>query len=116
MRAMSLIMASMSVVDPWDPGSPRNRDRTRESQRQVRRFLLNWDPIGVAQTDSEDEYDYMISPLVHALHEGADESALVETLGDYRDHMGLRRDDGLGANRRLAADLVAWWAQRVQSN
>ena len=31
------ILADMSEPDPWGLGSPGNRDRTRESQRQVRR-------------------------------------------------------------------------------
>jgi hypothetical protein len=105
----------MSDVDPWDPGSPRNRERTRESQRQVRRILLTWDPIGVTDTDSEDEYDYMISPLMHLLYEGVDEPTLVETISGYREHMGMSRDDGLGSNRRLAAALVVWWKDRVGS-
>jgi hypothetical protein len=38
----------MGEPDAWDPGSPRNRDRTRESWRQVRGLLREWDLIGVA--------------------------------------------------------------------
>jgi hypothetical protein len=80
----------VSEPDRWDPGSPRNRDRTRESQRQVRELLLAWDPIGVGGTDSaEDEYDLMISPLMHLLHDGADTDALAEWIASQRDYMGL---------------------------
>ena len=35
---------------PTDPASPRHRDRTRESQRQARQLLMEWDPLGVADT------------------------------------------------------------------
>ena len=38
----------MGEPDAWDPGSPRNRDRTRESWRQVRGLLMAWDLVGVA--------------------------------------------------------------------
>jgi len=99
--------------DPWDPGGPRNRDRTRESQRQVRDLLLGWDPIGVAGTDSaEDEYDFMISPLMHLLHDGADREAIARWIASQRDYMGLGPDD-LGADRRLAVDLANWWYRRT---
>jgi hypothetical protein len=42
------ILDGMGEPDAWDPGSPRNRDRTRESWRQVRGLLMEWDLIGVA--------------------------------------------------------------------
>jgi hypothetical protein len=57
----------VSNVDPWDPGDPRNRERTCESRSQMRHILISWDPIGVADTDSDDEYDFMISPLMHLI-------------------------------------------------
>ena len=38
----------MGEPDAWDPGSPRNRGRTRESWRQVRGLLMERDLIGVA--------------------------------------------------------------------
>jgi hypothetical protein len=58
--------------DPWDPGSLRNRDGTRESKRQVRRLLMAWDPIGVSGApEAADEYDCTISPLLRCLFEGA---------------------------------------------
>ena len=38
----------MGEPDAWDPGSPRNRARSRESWRQVRGLLMEWDLIGVA--------------------------------------------------------------------
>ena len=69
----------MSEPDPWDPGSPRNRDRTRESKRQVRRLLLEWDPIGVSGIpEAADEYDCMISPLLRRLFDGADSRSLAD--------------------------------------
>jgi len=33
----------------------------------MRHILISWDPIGVADTDSDDEYDFMISPLMHLI-------------------------------------------------
>src|SRR6266536_3449203 len=36
----------MSEPDAWDPGSPRNRERTQEYQRQARHLLMELDPIG----------------------------------------------------------------------
>jgi hypothetical protein len=42
------ILDGMDEPDAWDPGSLRNRDRTRESWRQVRGLLMEWDMIGVA--------------------------------------------------------------------
>ena len=81
----------------------------------MRRFLLVWDPIGVADTGSDDEYDFVLSPLMRLLYEGADEPTLIHAIEGYREYMGMRRDDGLGRNRRLAADPVAWWAERTRS-
>jgi hypothetical protein len=109
------ILDAVSDIDPWDPGSPRNRDRTRESQRQVRDLLLGWDPIGVAGTDSaEGEYDFMISPLLHVLHDGAGREAIALCISSQRDYMGLGPDD-LGADRQLAADLVGWCQRRTSA-
>lgn len=38
----------VGLVDINNPGDPRNKQRTRESQRQMRRILTDWDPIGIA--------------------------------------------------------------------
>ena len=57
------ILDGVSEPGNGDPGSPRNKERTRESWRQVRRLLMEWDLIGVAGIpEAADEYDCMISP------------------------------------------------------
>ncbi len=61
----------MSEPDAWDPGSPRNRERTQEYQRQARHLLMELDPIGVSDTpEAAGEYDCMIGPLLHRLSRG----------------------------------------------
>jgi hypothetical protein len=101
--------------DPWDPGSPRNRDRTRESQKQVRAILMEWDPIGVSDApEAADEYDFMISPLMHLLYDGTDEQELLGRITFHRDYMGLG-EDTIGADRQIAANLLHWWAARRRS-
>ena len=102
----------MSEPDPWDPGSPRNRDRTRESKRQVRRLLMERDPIGVSGIpEAADEYDCMISPLLHRLFDGADIRSLADWIGHERSsHFGLGPDDT--RDRQLAERLTAWWETR----
>lgn len=98
--------------DPDDPADPRNKHRTRQAQRHVRRLLMEWDPIGVAGVDeAQDEYDCMVSPLLHLLFDGADQSALLGWIRTRRvDHFGLSA--GSPADIRLAAELTAWWSTR----
>jgi hypothetical protein len=93
----------MGEPDAWDPGSPRNRDRTRESWRQVRGLLMEWDLIGVAGIpEAADEYDCMISPLLHRL---------ADWIGRERaSHFGVGPDDA--QDMRLAESLTAWWERR----
>jgi hypothetical protein len=102
----------MAEVDPCDPGSPRNRDRTRESQRQLRGLLMRWDPIGVGDAvEAADEYDCMISPAMHKLYDGASDDSLVEWIAEQRDHFGLSPNPA--DDRGLAERLRAWWRVRV---
>jgi hypothetical protein len=102
----------MSEPDGWDPGSPGNRERTGESERQMRRLLMEWDPIGVAGIpQAADEYDCMISPLLHRLSEGADAGALAAWIGHERSsHFGLGPDEA--KDLQLARSLAAWWERR----
>jgi hypothetical protein len=102
----------MSVADQWNPADPENKARTRESFRQVRGLLLGWDPIGVAETDSDGEYDFMISPLLHQLHDGASEDVILSWIASQRDYMGLG-PDRVGRDRKLTADLMTWWQRRI---
>lgn len=102
----------MSGPDVWDPGSPRNRERTRESKRQIRRLLMEWDPIGVASVrEAADEYDCMISPLLHLLFDGADVRSLADWVSRERSsHFGLGPDEA--EDIRLAESLAVWWDRR----
>jgi hypothetical protein len=106
------ILDRMSRPDAWDPGSPRNRERTWESQRQVRLLLMEWDPIGVAGVpEAADEYDCMISPLMHRLFDGADTGSLATWISHERSsHFGLGPDDD--QDQQLADQLTAWWERR----
>ena len=109
------MLNGVSEPDPWDPGSPRNRDRTRESKRQVRRLLMAWDPIGVSGVpEAADEYDCMISPLLHCLFEGAGTRSLAELISHERSsHFGLGPD--VASDRQLAERLTAWWETRLST-
>jgi len=75
----------------------------------LRELLLAWDAIGVAGApEAADEYDCMLSPLMHQLHEGADEVKIRDWLPDeVQEHFGMRTDpdrEGLLANQ-----IVEWW-------
>jgi len=99
--------------DPWNPANPGNRDRTRESRRQIRALLMDWDPIGVAGIEeAADEYDCMISPLMHQLYDGATTDALCSWIGAERTgHFGLGPDDD--SDSALAERLTQWWVRRI---
>lgn len=108
--------ASFSRNDPWDPGNPENCDRTRRLQRELRTRLLAWDPIGVADApEAQDEYDCMISPLIHQLHGGATPSQIAGWLSrELDDHFGLRRQPEREVG--LASELVTWWQETTRSD
>jgi hypothetical protein len=83
--------------------------RTRESWRQVRELLMEWDLIGVADIqEAADEYDCMISPLLHRLFEGADTRSLADWISRERiSHFGAGPGDaGTHAARRIAHRMV----------
>ena len=102
----------MSEPDPWEPGSPGNRARTRESIRQVRRLLMEWDPIGVSGiTGAADEYDCMIGALMHQLFDGAGARSLADWISHERvSHFGLPLDTA--SDMQLAKTLTTWWVKR----
>ena len=98
-----------SADDPWDPRNPENRDRTRVLQRELRQRLLAWDPIGLADApEAQDEYDCLISPLMHRLHQQASARDLGDWLiSEMNEHFGMTADDE--RERRLATELLTWW-------
>lgn len=102
----------VNSLDINDPRRPANKHRTRESRRQLRELLLARDAIGVAGApEAADEYDCMLSPLMHQLHEGPDEVKIRDWLSDeVQKHFGMRADpdrEGL-----LADQIVDWWRRR----
>ena len=102
----------MDTPDINDPGKPVNKARTRESQAQLRHLLMEWDPIGVAGVpEAADEYDCMISPLMHQLHDGDKERVIRRWIvREVEDHFGMRSDPRREA--QIAADVIEWCAVR----
>ena len=76
-------------------------------------MLLQWDAIGVSdEPDAADEYDCMISPLLHHLFDGASVESLAAWIAKERvEHFGVERD--AEADLALATGLVRWWAARL---
>lgn len=73
---------------------------------------MEWDLIGVAGIlEAADEYDCMISPLLHRLFEGADTRSLAGWISHERSsHFGAGPDDA--QDMRLAESLTAWRERR----
>jgi hypothetical protein len=79
----------------------------------LRKLLRDWDPIGVYEGDPnyqapEGEYDAVIPGLYKRLRTGVGEDELVAFLGDHDYGLPPRPE----ADRRLARELLAWWAER----
>ena len=61
--------------------------------------------------EAADEYDCMISSLLHRLVEGADTRSLADWISRERtSHFGAGPDDA--RDMRLAESLNAWWERR----
>jgi hypothetical protein len=103
----------VTPTDINDPGNPENKHRTRESQRQLRELLMAWDLIGVAGVaEAADEYDCMLSPLLHQLHEGLSVDEIRDWLvAEVEGHFGARADPV--RERQLAVRVSAWWRRRA---
>jgi len=78
----------------------------------MQRLLMEWDPIGMADIpEVTDEYDCMISPLLHRLFEGADtHSPAVWISHERSSHSGLGPNNA--EDMWLAESLAAWWERR----
>jgi len=72
-----------------------------------------WDLIGVSGVaEAADEYDCMLSPLLHQLHDGANAKEIRDWLVyEVESHFGTQ-SDAMRENQ-LAVQLVAWWGRRV---
>jgi len=100
----------VDTADRSDPGNPMNKVRTRESPGQLHHLLMEWDPIGVAGVpEAADEYDCMISPLMHQVYDGVKEKV---TLDCGRSRRALRHARTLAGRLSFATDVVKWWALR----
>ena len=91
---------------------------SREAERgDLRRLVLEWDPIGVADFAPDDEYDCLIGPLLGQLSRGADQAALAKFLRhELRSHFGVDpADDEIEA---MSARLVSRFGtvRRTESN
>ena len=75
---------------------------------------MAWDPIGVADIpEAADEYDCMISPLMHQLFAGTEESAVLHWLvAELEDHFGLAANPD--RERQAAARITRWRGTRSE--
>lgn len=102
-------------MDINDPGIPQNKHRTRESAKQLRSILLDWDLTGlvafVGVEEAADEYDCMISPILHLLHDGADAVELrAWVFEEVAQHFGMDADPV--REGELVNQVTAWWSRR----
>lgn len=104
---------AVAKLDINDPGNPQNKHRTRESQRQLRALLMEWDPIGVAGApEAADEYDCMLSPLLRRLHDGVSDKEIQDWVaGEVEGHFGLHSDRDREA--QLVRQIIGWWRHRA---
>ena len=74
---------------------------------------MEWDSIGVAGIpEAADEYDCMISPLMHRLFDGASVADLAAWIAAERvEHFGLGPNSESDAH--LAGQFVDWWTERT---
>jgi len=74
---------------------------------------MEWDPIGVAGVpEAADEYDCMISPLMHLLHNGSSQRVIRRWITkEVTGHFGMRSDRR--SESQLAANLIEWWSSRT---
>ncbi|MET8936744.1 hypothetical protein ABZ329_06515 [Streptomyces rubiginosohelvolus] len=65
------------------------RTGTGLTEKNLRRLLNEWDPIGVAD-EVPDEYDCMLAPLLGRLRRGADQAEIAAFLRtELVEHFGL---------------------------
>jgi len=95
-------------------GAVRRRHRSHRHAATGLNDLLNaWDPIGVAESVS-DEYSMYLGGLVALLADGADEAGIAEELTRIvTDRMGLRVDSK--REREHAAAMVSWYRRVGQA-
>lgn len=80
-----------------------------EAQGQLRRLLMAWDPIGVAELpNAEDEHDCLLNPVMEQLRAGVSAEQLRDWLCRKLDaHFGLTADPL--CELLTASRICAWW-------
>lgn len=83
----------MKLSPAHEPPSPR-RDVLSRRARELRRILIEWDPIGVyrdsPRPDGGDEYDDLVWPIIGWLGDGVDPNELSARIqGVLHDHYKL---------------------------
>jgi hypothetical protein len=74
----------------------------------------SWSRSADGAAEAQDEYDCLISPLMHQLHEGATEQDVARWLkSEMSDQFGLSPQ--VAGENRLASELVAWWINRTSA-
>jgi len=92
------------------------RSKIRADIDGIRRFLREWDPIGVIPALMEDglppaEYDSYADGVYTLLSEGGDVASLISHLMKLRtETMELPAD--LDRDREIAQRIVEWWKAR----
>jgi len=114
LRQQLPVPAISEQQQPWNPADPRNRERTRQLRMELRALLMEWDPISVAGVAAAwDEYDCLLSPVMHRLHGGISVHELAEFLDhELAEHFGLGQADE-SRQRAVAARMVDWWTSRT---
>lgn len=118
----AIVCGSSAVHHGWvvsrggdnDLADRQTADQVLEAEDQLRRLLMAWDPIGVAELpNTEDEYDCLLMPMMQQLRAGVS----VEQLRDWfcREldaHFGLTPDP----TRELptASRICSWWETRAR--
>jgi hypothetical protein len=90
---------------------------SRAQLEELRDLLCAWDPIGVIEYASRDEYDCVMSPLLVRLRRGESPEQIGLFLNEMiRHHFGLdpMRDTLPGRTNVLATEAKAWYARVMQ--
>ena len=95
------------------PEERQRRANLSRRSRELRRMLVEWDPIGVYQDDprpeGDDEYDDLIWPIIGWLDEGVTPEELsAHIVGVLRNHYGLSPKDD-SAEIGFSRQLLTWW-------
>lgn len=87
-----------------------DKAQSRARIAEARALWNAWDPIGVASSTLEDEYDGYLAPTLRLLEREAPVVEIVQYLKWATDeHMGLSMASG---HTEFASQLQAWFAEK----